>query len=85
MSSTTFYYTSTPFFTSLSLSLSHRNAQVRRTAAQFLSQTVEVCGAGQLLHASRDLLEKTLTATLSFVSDAAADPRYTIQQLVEIQ
>ena len=54
---------------------SHRNIQVRRAAAQFLGQTVECCGSAQLLHGSRDLAEKTLVATLNFISDAAAEPR----------
>jgi hypothetical protein len=53
----------------------HRNSQVRRTAAQFLSQAVERYGPAQLLHASKDL-EKTLVAALSFVGDATADPRF---------
>ena len=55
---------------------SHRNVQARRMAAQFLGQTVERYGPAQLLHASRDLVEKTLTATLHFIGDAAAGPRY---------
>ena len=71
-------YPSTNLSLSLSLLLStysHRNSQVRRTAAQFLSQAVERYGPPQLLHASRDILEKALIATLGFVGDATADPR----------
>ena len=48
---------------------------MRRTAAQFLSQTVEQYGPAQLLHAPKDLLERTLIATLNCVTDAAVDPR----------
>ena len=78
VSSTLLYCTPQPPFILFRLSThSHRNAQIRRTAAQFLSQIVEQYGPAQLLHASRDLLEKTLIAILGFIGDAAADPRYT--------
>ena len=36
---------------------------------------MERYGPPQLLHASRDILERTLIATLGFVGDTTADPR----------
>ena len=48
-----------------------------------MGQAVERYGAQQLLHAPRDLLEKTLTATLSFMGDAAAEPRSVSEGMTE--
>ena len=54
----------------------HRNTQVRRAASQFLCLAVEHAGPDQLVHASKDILERTLVATLQFIGDAAAEPRW---------
>lgn len=55
---------------------SHRNIAVRSMASQLICQCVEKCGPVKVLHASRDVLEKTLSTVVQLVWDAAPEPRY---------
>ncbi|XP_022245483.1 TOG array regulator of axonemal microtubules protein 1-like [Limulus polyphemus] len=55
---------------------SHRNPAVRKTAAQLLSVTVEKLGSARCLTGCKDVAEKVLPATASFVMDCSPLARY---------
>ncbi|XP_076359297.1 uncharacterized protein LOC143251873 isoform X2 [Tachypleus tridentatus] len=55
---------------------SHRNAAVRRTAAEFLSMTVEKMGPSRCLTGCKETAEKILPATAQFVMDGSPLARY---------
>ncbi|CAG2116445.1 unnamed protein product, partial [Medioppia subpectinata] len=54
----------------------HRNASVRRTCAQFVSQLVERMGAQKCLLGPRDIADHVLPAGARFVQDSSPHTRY---------
>ncbi|XP_028409704.1 TOG array regulator of axonemal microtubules protein 1-like isoform X3 [Dendronephthya gigantea] len=55
---------------------SHRNVNVRKTAARFLCLLAERMGPARCLSGSKDITERILVAAATFASDGGADTRY---------
>lgn len=58
------------------LHCSHKNASVRRSAAQFILQTVELVGGSRVLGYSREVVEAVLLAIVKLVRDNSPEARY---------
>lgn len=69
-----------PLFFKLSmlLSCSHRNVNVRKTTAQFLSLLAERMGASRLMSGAKDVTERILPTAAQFVTDGGPETRYSI-------
>ena len=63
------YFDTSTFF-------SHSNGKVRKTTSKFIGASVENYGPSRLMHANKDLLEKTLTAVVQLASDSLPEARY---------
>ena len=57
------------------LHCSHKNAMVRRSAAQFILQTVELVGGARVLAYSREVVEAVLLAVVKLVRDNSPEAR----------
>jgi hypothetical protein len=55
---------------------SHRNALIRKTAAQFIYKTCELMGPGKILSGIKDVTERVLVTASQFVTDGPPDIRF---------
>ena len=54
----------------------HSNGKVRKTTAKFICTSVENYGHSKLMHANKDLLERTLVAVVQLAGDSVPETRY---------
>ena len=54
----------------------HSNTKVRKTTAKFICASVENYGHSKLMHANKDLLERTLVAVVQLAGDSVPEARY---------
>ena len=54
----------------------HSNSKVRKTTSKFICASVENYGPSKLMHAHKDLLERTLVAVVQLTKDSVPEARY---------
>ena len=54
----------------------HSNSKVRKTTSKFICSAVENYGPSKLMHAHKDLLERTLVAVVQLTKDSIPEARY---------
>lgn len=54
----------------------HSNSKVRKTTSKFICASVENYGPSKLMHAHKDLLERTLVAVVQLAKDSVPEARY---------
>ena len=54
----------------------HSNGKVRKTTAKYICASFENYGPSRLMHASKDLLERTLVAVVQLAGDSVPEARY---------